>query len=274
MRRWVYRRCLSVRPTQLGALLKVLLGIRRRYVPTADGATLWVDPASQLGYEVLATGRYEPSMEGIVRALVRPGDVFVDVGANEGYFCVLAAGIHPDVVVIAVEPQSRLGPVLLRNVEINHAHNVTVRPVALDRVDGSLRLYLRPSTNCGASGPYKRRLGHASEEAVTRTLDNVLRDHALKRVRLLKIDCEGAEDRVLDGAANALAGGGVDFIALEYHPTLGADGEARSIALHHRLLDAGYVLTVANGNHVYHHPGDEDELAALTPLRTGGTPQL
>lgn len=267
--RRLHQLCLRVRPTELGALLKVAFRVRRRYVRTEDGLWFWVDPASQLGHELVSTGTYEPSMAAVLRAVLRPRDSFVDVGANEGLLSVLAASLTGDGPVVAVEPQSRLAPVLLRNLEINGCGRVSVRSVALDGSPGWARLWLRPTTNPGASGTVRRRLDVRTESVPAVALDDLLDDEGLDRVRLLKVDCEGAEEAVMAGATSSLAAQRFDYIAMEYHPTVGDGASRRSTKLHQRLLDAGYTHSLVGDRHVYHRPGGEDALRSLGSVTTG-----
>jgi hypothetical protein len=77
-----------VRPLELAALLKRLLRIRRLETE-AQGTKLWVDPASNFGTRVLHEGVYEQELTQALQTLLKPGQTFVDVGANEGWFTVL-----------------------------------------------------------------------------------------------------------------------------------------------------------------------------------------
>jgi FkbM family methyltransferase len=64
-------------------------------------------------------------MGAVLRRYLRPGAVFIDMGANEGYFSVLASGVvGPSGAVIAVEPQSRLQGVIQTNLDANACLNV------------------------------------------------------------------------------------------------------------------------------------------------------
>lgn len=270
--RCLHRICLHVRPTQLGALLKLVFRVRREYVQTRSGLWFWIDPASHLGQELLVAGQYEACMAHVIEVLLRPGDVFLDVGANEGYFTVLASRQVGDGRVLAIEPQTRLAGALLRNLEINSCRNVVLRSVALDGAPGWLNMYLRPSTNTGASGIFRRRIDASAETVMARCLDDVVAEEGIDRVRVLKVDCEGAEDRVVAGALRTLGAQRVDFILMEFHPTVGPDALERSQALHQRLRNLGYVMSQTGGRHIYHLPGSEPESTELDDLRINVEP--
>jgi precorrin-6B methylase 2 len=85
-----------------------------------------VDPSDYVNRIIAITGVWEPQVTAAFQALLSPGDVCVDVGANIGYFSLLAARLvgsrgH----VYAVEPSSTSYDRLTKNLELNNATNVT-----------------------------------------------------------------------------------------------------------------------------------------------------
>ncbi|MCO5167997.1 MAG: FkbM family methyltransferase [Planctomycetes bacterium] len=236
------RLLLRVRPAQVADLGKRLLGVRRRTAVSTAGLRFWVDPVSVFGAELLATGEFEPRLTALLTEVCRPGDVFLDVGGNEGYFTVLARTlVGPAGVVHSVEPQSRLRGVIEENIRSNGADGgrVHVHPVALVAEPGPVELYLRPSTNTGASSLVRHwRLGSAREVVDGVRLDDLLDDLSLRRVDVMKVDCEGAEGQVIAGGARSFASHRVGLLSLEHHPTI--RGEAACRSLHERLLGWGY----------------------------------
>src|SRR5262245_45118260 len=117
---WLYRRLRRVRPAQVTVLVKGLLGIKRRSADTQSGHWFWIDPISQFGGSVLEARTYEPALTQLLGAILRRDDLFIDVGANEGYFSVMGSSlVGPNGRVLAIEPQSRLTPIIYRNLEIN-----------------------------------------------------------------------------------------------------------------------------------------------------------
>src|ERR1700760_3354911 len=67
-----------------------IVGKGRRVIETENGS-FWIDPMSGFGAALLKDGAHEPAMIQWVRETLEPGGIFVDVGANEGYFSVIAA---------------------------------------------------------------------------------------------------------------------------------------------------------------------------------------
>lgn len=171
--------------------------------------------------------RWAPSLEKemlALPALVRPGDVCLDVGASLGtYTVILARLVGRGGRVHAIEPRPRSLRVLLLVRRLLTAGNVQVHPIALsDRADGEVivtprrrwllpvpgRTFLKGSLQAGPEGYYpgwSQEFGGAAErEVVTRTLDGFAVENRLDRVDFVKIDVEGAELRVLLGAEATL----------------------------------------------------------------------
>ena len=263
----LYSNLLRIRPTQLGAALKEILGVKRRCIQ-ARRHTFFADPASNFGLELWRHGVYEPAMTVLVETLLRPCDTFLDIGANEGYFSVLAATlVGPSGRVHCIEPQTRLQPIIRRNVSLNGAESVVVHALALAEVEGEVELFLRPSTNTGASSLFRHwRIGSTRQLARATTVDSFVRAMALPKVRLAKIDCEGAERAIVRGATSTLNDQLFEFIALEYHPQI--IGPAGCEEVHRKLIDSGYVLTKVRGRCVYHVPGREPALRPAGELQT------
>ncbi|MBI1761473.1 MAG: FkbM family methyltransferase [Acidobacteria bacterium] len=261
----LYNLLLRVRPAQLGAFLKTLLMIRRIPIKTNLGHIYWADPVSVFGNELLAKSVYEQQMTNLLTGLLRPGDNFFDIGGNEGYFSILAATLVGAGKVFCIEPQTRLQHVLKKNIELNAVTNISVHPIALGSRKGEAQLFLRPSTNTGASSLSRHwKLGSKRETVAMQTLDDLFQQHKINKVRLLKMDCEGAELQIVEGAQQTLQRQVIEYIALEYHPTI--IGQEACSHIDKQIRQAGYCLSMLNGQHVYHLAGRESELQMLGHL--------
>lgn len=165
---------------------------------------------------------YEPEVtEFFVRAL-RPGDFVVDVGANVGWFTLLAASlVGPAGSVLAFEPGSNNVPKIEVNVALNDFENVIVLDAPVTDDGRIVEFFLNADGSGGNSlwdpGKFptnqKSREHPQSERMHSTTLDR----HLVARPRLIKIDTEGAERRVLAGAVETLEGLRPDFIVAEMH---------------------------------------------------------
>lgn len=149
--------------------------------------------------------------------------------------------------VVVCEPSPKNLALLQRNVDRNgFADRVVIvpkavtdgRPVALNFEDHD-RVQARVSAYGESQRPRK-------PVAVT-TLTDLVQDHALERVNLLKVDCEGSEYDIFDSAAPALLAR-IDNIIFEYHEIEGY--QPRLAATHKKLSAAGFTLST-RGNLVY-----------------------
>lgn len=147
-------------------------------------------------------GVYEQTETCAVRRILRPGQVFIDVGAHVGYYTVLAARIvGPGGIVHAFEPDPENAAVLRRNVGAFPGIAVVHECAVSDR-SGRALLY-RSTENSGDHRLYETP-GRAAVDVMVMTLDSVfLRS---RPVDFIKIDVQGEECRVLRGARALLEG--------------------------------------------------------------------
>ncbi|MGE3809686.1 MAG: FkbM family methyltransferase [Gemmataceae bacterium] len=169
-----------------------------------DGLTLYLNPDDvYLTQQLLEHGTYEETETNLVRRLLKPGDTFIDVGANIGWYTLIAARlVGPTGKVIAFEPEPTNFALLKKNVEANGLTNVVLVQKALSDKPGSLKLYINEE-NLGAHsithGPDEK--NYVEVEALP--LDDYLRGEK-KAINLIKIDCEGAEGLILAGMTSTL----------------------------------------------------------------------
>lgn len=246
---------LGMRPAALASLLKQALGVRRTVIETPRGR-FWVDICSNLGAELSRHGAYEPDMERLLDRFLAPGGVFVDVGANEGYFTALAARrCGPTGRVLAIEPQERLLPIIAENLRLNGTEWATVLPIAVTDAEGVAKLYLTADVNSGASGLHRRtRYPLPTRQVATKTLAQALDDAGLGRVDLMKIDIEGFEYEAVLGSPEVFQRGQVRALALELHPAVLASRHKDAADIIQMLAQCGYSLTERFGSTVWLAP--------------------
>ena len=154
-----------------------------------------------VGDETMQTGNFEPEEMSIIKRCLEDADVLVDIGANTGLYTCLARSMSKH--AIAVEPHPENLRLLYRNLEENGWEDVEVWPIGLSESSRVLTLY---GGNTGASvvkgwadipETWKQRIA-------VHTLDQIL-DHRFADKRIVvKVDVEGAEYSVLQGALNTL----------------------------------------------------------------------
>lgn len=142
----------------------------------------------------------------LMRSLLPPDGVFVDIGANVGLFTVAMASRLENGRVWAYEPVPENVRKLQNNVRINGFTNVRVRPVAVgDRVD-SVQLRVPPDHSPGSTSSIAEIAGRPNWVPVGPPVEQVTldTDFKLDRLELIKIDVQGQEYAVLDGASEVI----------------------------------------------------------------------
>jgi FkbM family methyltransferase len=150
---------------------------------------------------------WEPTISALLRAHLRPGDVVVDVGANIGYYTLMAAQAVGDTGhVVAFEPSPTVRAQLVGNIERNHlADRITVHGVAAGSEPGRLTIFLAPQGNLGQTSTRPSEGFAAEAEVDVRRVDDCVPAGLRPRVRFLKVDTEGDELAAVLGARGLLA---------------------------------------------------------------------
>lgn len=178
----------------------------------------------------------EDATTEFIQSFLRPGMTFVDVGANVGYFTLLAASLGAR--VIAYEPTPAVFARLRQNVALNGFDNVMLVNAAVADQRGTLTLYQSPDD------PEANNLfgdGDHSVEVAAVALDDDLKERGVQKVDLLKIDAEGAEPMVLLGSARLLSGSSAPSVILEVNPVTLRSANSEPAALLEALETKGYI---------------------------------
>ncbi|WP_107058963.1 FkbM family methyltransferase [Streptomyces sp. NRRL B-1347] len=179
---------------------------RERVVDTVFGARFAVDTRDLIQRYLYLFGVWEPHMSRWLRGRLRPGDVFVDVGANIGYLSVLGAqlvGAGGRVVAVEASPEFHRRVLLHR--ELNGCDNIRAVNAAVSDRRQKLTFVLASAHNMGANsvvpwdGPVASRF---ETDAVP--LPELLEPDEIARARVIKVDVEGAEGSVVRGLAPVL----------------------------------------------------------------------
>jgi FkbM family methyltransferase len=182
------------------ARLPLRLLPRTAGVPILSGALRgkrWVVGAATHGCWL---GTFERRTQAVFRNLVKRDGVVFDIGANVGFFTLLASClVGPRGKVVAFEPVPRNVGMLRRHLEMNGIENVDVRQVAVSDVTGIARMRTLHSNLQWKLAP------EGDIEVETVALDDLWSTAALPRPDVVKMDIEGAEAGALAGAARLLA---------------------------------------------------------------------
>jgi FkbM family methyltransferase len=180
---------------------------------------------SVLGW--LQTGKlFEPDVANLFLNVLRQGDVVIDVGANIGFLTVLASVlVGPTGHVVAFEPGADNLERLRANLGHNDCKNVTVIEKAVTNQVGEVVFYINSDDSGGNALWDPRRYPGTPKTLATAmrlvvpatTLDAEWERLRLPAPKVIKIDTEGAEQRVLEGARDLIARHQPRFITAELH---------------------------------------------------------
>jgi FkbM family methyltransferase len=145
-------------------------------------------------------GDWDPRITWICRRVLRPGDTFVDIGANFGLVSLIGArAVGPAGRVHAFEPQPALAAMLRRSAALNRLANLMLHEVALSDREGVLELHV-PSGHSGGASLLRKDTGPGTSIQVqVRRGAPYFEEHGIGTIRLVKIDVEGHEAAVLEG---------------------------------------------------------------------------
>ena len=174
-------------------------------VTIRDGRRVCVDLRGAPGmYEtVYFLGEYERIITRIINALVKPGDVCLDIGANFGWYTTLLFRLCGTTgQVHAFEPVPEIFARLEKNIGLTEkATSVFINNLALGDKPGRARMHVFAGLPNGHSSlSAQGRADYFSVEVSVSTLDAYLNKHELNQVNIVKCDVEGAELQVLRGA--------------------------------------------------------------------------
>jgi len=147
----------------------------------------------------------EPHVREVVESFLKPGDTFVDAGANLGFYSVVArARVGPQGRIVAVEMMPETAAVLREQLAANGIHNATVVQRALSDTSGADIAATAPAYKHGQASiaPQVQPRGARTQHVRTIRLDEVL--SRVEEIALIKMDLEGAEYRALRGAEGIL----------------------------------------------------------------------
>jgi FkbM family methyltransferase len=150
---------------------------------------------------IFFTGAYDPASLGFISRTLSDGDTFIDIGANMGCFTLVGSElVGSRGRVIAFEPIENVAVLLEQNVRMNGQENVTIVKKAVYEENTVLPFYLARKENLGMSSMFRHDTESGSIVNVDAlTLDSYLKSDNITKLKLIKIDIEGAELPALRG---------------------------------------------------------------------------
>ncbi|WBL41308.1 FkbM family methyltransferase [Algoriphagus halophytocola] len=199
-----------IRPLQPILNLKKRTFFDKFKVNTKDGMEFWLyNNAFYWETEMFWDGFENFNYEGRTRALwcelSKKSQVILDIGANSGWFSVMAKAYNPSAIVHAFEPQPNIFKVLKKNAEIN-SFDIYCHQLALSNLKGELPFYNTGdltfdsfNTTHGSLNKDWRPEKQKSILVQVDKLDDVILSLGIPKVDLIKIDVETYEGEVLEG---------------------------------------------------------------------------
>ncbi len=175
-----------------------------------DDLKIFLHLGNDLSSQLFVEGRYDPNEFYFLDKILSPGMTVVDLGANEGLYTLFAAKhIVDSGVVLSFEPSLREFQRLQDNLALNEEiSNVQTFQIALSNTSGTQLLKVAADDHSGQNtlGDFVYEgVDCLNTETVTvRRLDDVLEELAVQSVDVIKIDVEGAEHLVFEGARKTL----------------------------------------------------------------------
>jgi FkbM family methyltransferase len=164
-----------------------------------------IAPKGGAGALIYYLGQSEPEVAAFLKRTLTAGMTFWDIGAHLGEYSLLASKLVGSAGRIeAFEPQPDIFEFLRRNVEQNSLSNVAMHSLAISDCDGWTRMSVHPESSKSflslASVPTD---SMPSIEVATRSLDTIVEFQG-RVPHVLKVDAEGAEGLILNGATTLL----------------------------------------------------------------------
>jgi len=156
--------------------------------------------------QIFFLGVYEKKETLFWRNLIKPCYTVIDIGANIGYYSLMASvrvGLKGR--IYAFEPVAKIYNRLVENIYLNKITNIFPYRLALFNEKTEIDIYLGKESNWGMSSiKLHSEYSGIKEKVRTETLDDFVRENKIKRIDLIKIDAEGSEPFIIEGMTSIL----------------------------------------------------------------------
>jgi FkbM family methyltransferase len=194
---------------------------------------------SHVGYVL---GTTEPEVQAALDMLLRPGMTVYDIGANVGFHAISAARrIGPEAKVVCFEALPANAKQIEYNASSNRFTNIQVIAAALGSSEGEAAFWTSKQPTWGKLASVGKKPDKFAKEVKVRLrrLDSVVDEMKLPPPALIKMDVEGSEIEVLEGARQTLE---------RWHPTLLIEAHGTNAAIENFLVAIGYRVGVLGKN--------------------------
>lgn len=178
-------------------------GLYKNLYQTNEGIKLWLGGNSIIDKSIIKSGVWEFKTTELIRQFVKQDYVVIDIGANIGYFTTLFAKIvGENGKVYAFEPTNHYYSVLKENILVNNFTNIEIFRKGVSNKNHELEICIDDSS-ATLHQPIIQDI--KSKEIITlTTLDEFVMNQGIKKIDFIKIDIDGHEPFVIDGAINTI----------------------------------------------------------------------
>jgi len=182
------------------------------------GFSMWTDTTCVADQAMLFALRHggcvEPEVSHLLARTLRPGDYAIDGGANVGFFTILMSKlVGPDGFVLAFEPGPNNLYKLKENINLNKCKNIEIVAKPLSDKHETLQFFLCQDGSKNSLAPHLDTRGNTLLEAAV--LDDYATEDICRKLRLIKLDIEGAELLAMQGGMQLLGEEGCPYIVME-----------------------------------------------------------
>ncbi len=210
-------------------LRRMSIDLSKKHTLVINGYKMSVMPNDEgISASLLMFKTHEPLTTGLLSRTIKPGMYCVDVGSNIGYYALLEGKIVGDGgQVFAIEPSPVNFALLNENISLQNHDNTRAYNFAAGDHNGNVKFMIDKKSNwCKVVDTED-----TSENIIdvkSRTLDDFVAEQSIKKIDLLRMDVEGYEASILDGAKEIIRKF-KPIIAIEIHQRLLGDEKTRKI---------------------------------------------
>jgi FkbM family methyltransferase len=186
-------------------------------------------------------GSYEPIQTTWFKQCLRQGDVFIDVGANCGYYTTLAALlVGPTGRIFAFEPSPIASQVIEEMIKDSNLQNVLLTKAAVGREPSNVSLFLPTTRHLHSPSILYSDPSFVPIKVPVLALDDFMPLESISKIKLVKIDVEGYEPDVLSGMERLIKEKRIENIICEFNSGWLNRNSTTPAQLYERFINLGY----------------------------------